>query len=236
MHSAALLQCCVVRHARPGADSGRRPAAHARRLARPYCRVHTHTPPTPHPAAPDLTRRCTGHRPSPSLAQVAHAPTRQLVLRSRCAKTATDARPDTRPLNLIAPAGTAWPIHCDDDDNSRALCAVVRRVAVDRAVMAAVSNQNILPMLGQFVDIVKQVAGSPRHGPVHPLRTLPPTLPSPKLKVRVQSDPAPGANHAPGAARPWCASSGGARHFPPTAPRPPQPPPRLRWACLTSLW
>jgi hypothetical protein len=49
-------------------------------------------------------------------------------------------------------------VHCDDDDNSRALCEVLRRVAVDRAVMAAVSNQNILPMLSQFVDIVKQVA------------------------------------------------------------------------------
>ena len=30
-------------------------------------------------------------------------------------------------------------------------------VAVERAVMAAVSNGNILGMLGQFVDVVKKV-------------------------------------------------------------------------------
>ena len=33
---------------------------------------------------------------------------------------------------------------------------MVREVAVERAVMAAVSNSNILAMLGQFVDVVKR--------------------------------------------------------------------------------
>ena len=35
---------------------------------------------------------------------------------------------------------------------------MVKEVAVERAVMAAVSNGNILPMLGQFVDVVTKAA------------------------------------------------------------------------------
>jgi len=89
--------------------------------------------------------------------QVSHGVTKRLVLRSHCSKSDPDLHSDTRPLNFIAPAGAKWPINCEEDDNSRALCEVVRRVAVGRAIMAAVSNRNILPMLGQFVDIVKQV-------------------------------------------------------------------------------
>ena len=90
--------------------------------------------------------------------QVSHGVTKRLVLRSHCSKSDPDLHSDTRPLNFIAPAGAKWPINCEEDDNSRALCEVVRRVAVGRAIMAAVSNRNILPMLGQFVDIVKQAS------------------------------------------------------------------------------
>jgi len=85
-------------------------------------------------------------------------PTKSLVLKTKCAKLQPDVRRDTRPLNWVAPPDSAkWPVNCGASDNSRALCEVVKKVAVDRAVMAAVSNGNILHMLGQFVDIVKQV-------------------------------------------------------------------------------
>ena len=63
---------------------------------------------------------------------------------------------DTRALNLLVdPQAAEWPVNCG---KQAALCEVVRRVAKDRAVMAAVSNRNILGMLGQFVDTVQRAA------------------------------------------------------------------------------
>uniref|UniRef100_A0A0D3IKE5 Nucleotide-diphospho-sugar transferase domain-containing protein n=1 Tax=Emiliania huxleyi (strain CCMP1516) TaxID=280463 RepID=A0A0D3IKE5_EMIH1 len=61
---------------------------------------------------------------------------------------------DTKPLDLIAPADGPWPVNCAELPE---LCEVVKKVAVGRAVMAAVSNSNILQMLGQFVDVVQKV-------------------------------------------------------------------------------
>lgn len=59
----------------------------------------------------------------------------------------------TQPLNHIAAAGpgVAWPVHCD---GLEALCATLRSAAsaARPEVLAAVSNKNILPMLGAFID------------------------------------------------------------------------------------
>ena len=52
----------------------------------------------------------------------------------------------------MAPESPEWPARCDEFAE---ICDVVKRVSVERAVMAAVSNSNILQMLGQFVDVVK---------------------------------------------------------------------------------
>ena len=63
---------------------------------------------------------------------------------------------DTRALNLLVdPQAAEWPVNCG---KQAALCEAVRKVAKDRAVMAAVSNRNILGMLGQFVDTVQRAA------------------------------------------------------------------------------
>ena len=40
---------------------------------------------------------------------------------------------------------------CKADENSEALCAALRRVAINREVLAAVSNKNIHSMLGTFI-------------------------------------------------------------------------------------
>ena len=60
----------------------------------------------------------------------------------------------TRRLNfLVQPGASEWPINCGEQAQ---LCEVVRKVHRDRAVMAAVSNRNILGMLGRFVDSVQK--------------------------------------------------------------------------------
>lgn len=85
---------------------------------------------------------------------------RDAATRTRCGGTVpplderlgTDLR---RPLNwLVPPSSDAWPVNCVGA--AEALCAVVRRVAVGRAVMAAVANKNIAHenYLGRFVDLV----------------------------------------------------------------------------------
>ena len=61
----------------------------------------------------------------------------------------------TRRLNfLVDPTDKSaeWPVNCVEQAQ---LCEVVRKVHRDRAVMAAVSNHNILGMLGRFVDSVQ---------------------------------------------------------------------------------
>ena len=74
------------------------------------------------------------------------------MLQSRCRQQPLPN--GSRPLDWIVPEGAAeWPVNCDAHAE---ICDVVREVAVERAVMAAVSNSNILAMLGQFVDVVKR--------------------------------------------------------------------------------
>ena len=61
----------------------------------------------------------------------------------------------SRPLHwLVPPQSEKWPIGCDG--SAAALCAVVSRVAIGRAVMVAVANKNIAhdQYLGRFADLV----------------------------------------------------------------------------------
>ena len=64
--------------------------------------------------------------------------------------------PAPRPLRWVVPPQAPWPAeeHCNGGDLS-SLCEVVSRVAVKRQVLVAVSNSNILYMLGLFLDGVK---------------------------------------------------------------------------------
>ena len=93
------------------------------------------------------------------------ATTKAAVLRTRCkrmlggatAAAGAGGHAGARALNLLAPpTETVWPlaakckVHPD-------LCETVRKVHRERAVMAAVSNRNILGMLGRFVDTVQRV-------------------------------------------------------------------------------
>jgi len=52
------------------------------------------------------------------------------------------------------PTGAEWPSPsaCAADEASMALCAVVSAVAIEREVLVAVSNKNILPMLSLFLS------------------------------------------------------------------------------------
>ena len=85
--------------------------------------------------------------------------TRALVLRSKCAKQpiARGLGGGARRLNYLAKEGAAWPTNCETYPE---ICETVKSVAKERAVLAAVSNSNILHMLGQFVDIVQKVGVS----------------------------------------------------------------------------
>ena len=58
--------------------------------------------------------------------------------------------PKPRALRYIAATDGEFPVNCDGDLSQ--LCKVVSRVAVKRQVLAAVSNSNILYMLGLFLD------------------------------------------------------------------------------------
>ena len=107
------------------------------------------------------------HRPLPPgfgagvndlLLSVNMSEARQLVLRRGCGVVQSENRPARvmpRPLNwLLAPGRGVFPIPtaCDADDNLRALCATLRRTAINREVLAAVSNKNIHPMLRTFIE------------------------------------------------------------------------------------
>jgi hypothetical protein len=86
--------------------------------------------------------------------------TRALVLRSKCAKQPIArglGAGGARRLNYLAKEGAAWPTNCETYPE---ICETVKSVAKERAVLAAVSNSNILHMLGQFVDIVQKVGVS----------------------------------------------------------------------------
>ena len=74
--------------------------------------------------------------------------TKALVLRSKCRQQPLPTGlQGARPLDWIVPEAAAeWPVNCEAHAE---ICSVVREVAVERAVMAAVSNSNILGMLGQ---------------------------------------------------------------------------------------
>ena len=77
--------------------------------------------------------------------------TKKAVLQSRCKRLPKSSGHtgvgETRTLNhLVAPDAAEWPVNCASQAE---LCAVVRRVHKERAIMAAVSNRNILGMLGQ---------------------------------------------------------------------------------------
>ena len=89
--------------------------------------------PLPFPRQPQPASRVTPPQ--------VHAPTKELVLASRCEKQPpglkgyAPAGGDTKPLDLIAPADGPWPVNCAELPE---LCEVVKKVAVGRAVMAAV--------------------------------------------------------------------------------------------------
>ena len=74
--------------------------------------------------------------------------TKALVLRSKCRQQPLPTGlQGARPLDWLVPEAAAeWPVNCEAHAE---ICSVVREVAVERAVMAAVSNSNILGMLGQ---------------------------------------------------------------------------------------
>ena len=80
---------------------------------------------------------------------------RGLVLSAGCAarpRSNATARP--RPLHWLLPKSEPFPRAegCKEDDNVAALCGVLREVAINREVLAAVSNKNILQMLTTFVE------------------------------------------------------------------------------------
>ena len=84
--------------------------------------------------------------------------TKELVLRTQCNRVpTTPLTTPSRPLNWLVPTVGAgkesWPTNCDSQPR---VCEVVKRVHKERAVMVAVSNRNILGMLGQFVDTVQK--------------------------------------------------------------------------------
>ena len=60
--------------------------------------------------------------------------------------------PQPRALRYVTPPSGAFPVACDELPE---LCDVVSRVAINRQVLAAVSNSNILYMLGLFLDGIK---------------------------------------------------------------------------------
>ena len=57
----------------------------------------------------------------------------------------------TRALDLIAPAEAEWPTNCEVEDNGP-LCAVLRKTAVQREVLTAVCNANVIGQLEKWVD------------------------------------------------------------------------------------
>ena len=68
-----------------------------------------------------------------------------------------DCTPSRRPRgahaldHIVPPSSPEWPINCDQGDNA-ALCDVVRKTAVEREVLAAVCNSNVIGQLEKWVD------------------------------------------------------------------------------------
>lgn len=80
---------------------------------------------------------------------------RPLVLRHGCAaRPAANASARPRPLSWLLPAGEPFPrpAGCREAAHVAALCDVLKQVAIRREVLAAVSNKNILNMLGTFLE------------------------------------------------------------------------------------
>jgi len=66
--------------------------------------------------------------------------------------------PPSRPLNHVVKADDAqWPHPqaCAEDEGRGRLCEVLKKVAINREVLAAVSNKNIFHMLNLFVNGIK---------------------------------------------------------------------------------
>ncbi len=89
------------------------------------------------------------------LQSAAFAEARALVLSHGCAaRPAANGTARPRPLNWLLPASEPFPREegCKTDENVAALCGELKRVAVRREVLAAVSNKNILQMLTTFIE------------------------------------------------------------------------------------
>lgn len=79
---------------------------------------------------------------------------RRVVVEHGCRKRPTDAGGAVaRPLNeLLSPADEfPRPSACNVDENMVALCALLKKAAINREVLAAVSNKNIHNMLATFL-------------------------------------------------------------------------------------
>ena len=104
-----------------------------------------------------LTGSECGPGPNAILTSLDVAAGRELVLRRGCAANHSAATAPgggaRRPLNWVLPPTEPFPKAdaCKADENSEALCAALRRVAINREVLAAVSNKNIHSMLGTFI-------------------------------------------------------------------------------------
>jgi len=110
-------------------------------------------------AVPDGTTRWNGERTGEN-AIIAEKPdfttAKAHVTRDeKCAIAKREARvgPEPRPLRYIADPKGDYPVGCDEFPD---LCDVVRRVALNREVLAAVSNKNIFYMLGLYIDGLKR--------------------------------------------------------------------------------
>lgn len=69
------------------------------------------------------------------------------------AKQAERVGPKPRPLRFIADPDGMYPVGCDELSE---LCQVVKKVAKNREILAAVSNKNIFYMLGLYIDGLKR--------------------------------------------------------------------------------
>jgi hypothetical protein len=71
-----------------------------------------------------------------------------------CEPTKASDGLSARPLDLVAdPSDAEWPVNCAGHE---ALCDVLRRVAIDREVLAAVAN-SAAPGIFEFVDGIKKL-------------------------------------------------------------------------------
>ena len=113
--------------------------------------------------APALTDASRSHGANPNAILSSRAfDSREQTLAHGCAVVPRKPHaPTPRPLNWVVPAEVAWPPSAECDRlGLQALCATVGRVAVNREVIAAVSNKNIFHMLQLFVNGIK-AAGIP---------------------------------------------------------------------------